>query len=443
MNIAGLIIFLSVNGFWHPVSFAIYNPMAQSQSQPSSSEQTGTEKSSIPGAASENTAAENAERKNDSSYLLRKLEEWREASVNHDPGKADSAATEIGSWRREDLEIVIDFITKLASRSKSSIKRTIAKAPVRSRLGLTDQEVQNGDLNRILKQGALLHTDIALLKLDIGSFVNLSELLGAFIDGQVILQPKRLHWEFARRLIDSIASSPSNDPMARQWYIATTAYMQSLRHLVYARENIESALKTFPSNERILLYAGALHETWASPMNQNIQLPPNGELSYDSPKKELEQAQKLYRKAIAIDPDYTEARLRLGRVQGLLGLHPQSIVELRRADALSRDPQLSYYASLYLGYEFEMMSHPDEARDQYERAATLYPAAQSPLLALSQLAHSNDGIEDAIKTLQRVFSLRLEDPEKDDPLWIYDLSHVRDASALIEEMHRMFGDLPR
>jgi len=443
MNIAGLIIILSVGVFGPPVSFAFYHPTVQFQGPLPSVEQTGTEETSLPGAAPENTTAENTERRNDSNYLLRKLKEWREAAVNHDPGKADPAATAIGGWRQEDLEIVIDFITKLASQSKGSLKRTIEKTPVRSRLGLTGQEVQKGDLNRILKQGALLHTDIALLKLETGNFNNLSELLGAFIDGHLILQPKRVHWEFARRLINSIAPSPSKDPEAKQWYIATTAYMQSLRHLSYARENIEAALEIFPSDERILLYAGALHETWASPANQNIQLPPNSQVIYESKKKELEQAQKLYRKAIAVNPDLAEAHLRLGRVQGLLGIHPQAIVALHRAVALSRDPQLSYYASLYLGYAFEMISRPDDARDQYERAAMLYPFAQSPLLALSQLARSQDDTEDALRILQRVFSLPIEDPGVKDPLWIYDLSHVRDTSALIDEMHRMFGGLPR
>jgi tetratricopeptide (TPR) repeat protein len=379
----------------------------------------------------------------DTGYLLQKIKDWREASVSHEPGLPDDAVVSVGKWDPNDVEIVIDYITELASKSEKTVQRTIARAPIRTRLGLTGEEVQKGNLNRILKQGALLHTDIELLNLEISRRLDLNNMYWAFDDGRLQPRPKKLHWEFARRLIDAISPSPSKDPMAKQWYVATTAYMLSLRHLAYARNNIDSALKKYPSDSRILLYAGALHETWASPVSQNIQLPPNREPAFESKEKELKQARELYQKAIEADPDFAEAHLRLGRVLGLLGYPPQAIVELRHAAALSQDQQLSYYASLYLGYEFEMISHFKEARDQYKRASMLYPSAQSPLLALSHLSLSEDNTADAIEFIQGVFSLPLKDPEKDDPLWIYDLSYVRDTVELIKNMHDMVGELPR
>jgi tetratricopeptide (TPR) repeat protein len=379
----------------------------------------------------------------DTGYLLQKVKEWREASVSHEPGMPDDAAVSVGKWNLNDVEIVIDWLTELASKSEKTRRGTMARAPIRSRLGLTDEEVQKGDLNRILKQGALLHTDIALLKLGSNHYVDLKNLHWAFDDGRLSPQPDNPHWEYARRLINEIAPSPSEDPMAKQWYVATTAYMLSIRHLAYARKNIDSALKKYPSDPRILLYAGALHETWASPVSQNIQLPPSREPAFESKEKELKQARELYFKAIEEDPDVAEAHLRLGRVLGLLGYPPQAIVELRHAAALSQDRQLSYYASLYLGYEFEMISRFKEARDQYEHAAMLYPSAQSPLLALSHLSLSEDNTAAAIESIQGVFSLPLKDPEKDDPLWIYDLSYVRDTAELIKNMHDMAGELPR
>ncbi|MEJ2110323.1 MAG: hypothetical protein P8Z37_10500 [Acidobacteriota bacterium] len=41
---------------------------------------------------------EKGENRTDSSYQLRKLKQWRDAALSHNPGKADSAAIEIGSW---------------------------------------------------------------------------------------------------------------------------------------------------------------------------------------------------------------------------------------------------------------------------------------------------------------------------------------------------------
>jgi len=387
--------------------------------------------------------AQTTRKRTDSIYQRRKVQEWRTAVVQHNAGEPDSAALTVGSWSEEDLDLVIQYITKLASQPVKTTKRTLARASTRRILQLTEQEAKRGDLNRLLKQGALLHTDIALLELETREVLVTSRPVAGIHDGHVALMPRNLHWEVARRLIDSVSPSPSQDPMVRQWYIATIAHMQSRRLLAYAKPNIESALGLFPSDDRILFYAGVLHETWASPFHQNILLPPLGRLTYDSKESELKQAHEFFRKSIEENPSSAETHLRLGRVLGLLGLHHQAVAELQQAAASIKDPQLLYYKSLYLGFEFAMLSRQSEARDQYELAAMLYPAAQSPLLALSQLARSSDNVEGAFLALQRVFALARTDSWEDDPWWIYDLSHVRDAAALVSEMQETFALLPR
>jgi tetratricopeptide (TPR) repeat protein len=371
------------------------------------------------------------------------VEEWWKAAAQHNPGKPDSAAMMIGRWDERDLELVIQFVTKLAAQPVKTARRTLARASIRRILQLTDQEVKHGNLNRILKQGALLHTDIALLGMETKENINTSEPVAVFYDGRVAVVPKERHWKFARRLIDTVSPSPSEDPMVRQWYIATTAHMQSHRLFAYAKQNLENALEIFPSDDRILFYAGVLHETWASPLNQNILLPPRVQVTFGSKESELKRARSFFQKSIEANPNSAETHLRLGRVLGLLGNHRQAAAELEQAVASIKDPQLLYYASLYLGYEFEMLSLRSEAREQYERAAMLYPAAQSPLLALSQLAHSSDDVKGALLALQRVYELPRADLWKDDPWWAYDLSHVRDADELVAEMHKVFGGLPR
>jgi len=70
----------------------------------------------------------------------------------------------------------------------------------------------------------------------------------------------------------------------------------------------------------------------------------------------------------------------------------------------------------------------------------LYPTAQSPLLAISQLALDNDDTEGALRALQRVFGLQIKDRWNDDPWWVYDLAHVRDAAALVAEMQKKLGE---
>lgn len=372
-----------------------------------------------------------------------KIREWSKAVAQHTPGKSDSAAVMIGGWQPRDLETVLSYVTKLASQPINSAKRTLAKASIRRLLQLTDQEAKQGDLSRILKLGSLLHTDIALLELEAGEYPDRGEGVGAFADGRLFIYPKTLHWEFARKLIDAVSAVPSRDPMVRQWYAATTAHMLARRLLGYAGQNLKYALEKFPADPRILFYAGALHETWASPVHQNTVLPRGTKIFYGSADSELKMALQFFQKAIAADPNLAEAHLRLGRVMGLLGHHTQAVAELQQASASIQDPQLLYYASLFLGREFETLSRPSEARDQYERAAMLYPTAQSPLLALSQLARSSNDLKGALLALQRVFALPGKDSWKDDPWWIYDLAHVRDADALVAEMHKVFGGLSR
>ena len=458
MILIGLALIGITNRSGPPQSHRIQKPLTQFQGEPETShaflikhqlgkiptlELADFNASGMNHTLTETLPYQNNERRKDSNYQLRKIEEWRRGSLEHNPGEPDSAAVTIGSWDEEDLELVIEFITKLASQPAKTARRTLARASIRRILQLTDQEVKQGNLDRILKQGALLHTDIALLGLGKKTNLTSGEPMAAIDDGRVVVLTKGRNWEFARRLIDSISPSPSQDPIARQWYIATTAHMQSRRLLAYAKQNLDNALEIYPSDDRILFYAGVLHEIWASSLHQNLLLPPRIEVTFGSKESELERAQRFFRKSIKANPNSAETHLRLGRVLGLLGHHYQAVAELQLAASAIKESQLLYYTSLYLGLEYAMLSRQSEARDQYERAAMLYPAAQSPLLALSRLARGSDDIEGAFIAIQRVFALPRKDSWKDDPWWTYDLSHVRDADALVAAMHETFRRLPR
>jgi tetratricopeptide (TPR) repeat protein len=97
-------------------------------------------------------------------------------------------------------------------------------------------------------------------------------------------------------------------------------------------------------------------------------------------------------------------------------------------------------ASLYLGVELATLSKPKAAQEQYEHAAHLYPAAQSPLLALSHLAHSSGDSERAFEALQQIFALKPPNPSDNDPWWNYDLSHVREAEELVSKAFEGLGE---
>jgi len=85
-----------------------------------------------------------------------------------------------------------------------------------------------------------------------------------------------------------------------------------------------------------------------------------------------------------------------------------------------------------------MAGQHDAARDAYERAAALYPMAQSPLLALSELARRQGNRPAALRALQRVFDLPSTEPERSDPWWRYHVEQARNVDELLEELRRPF-----
>jgi tetratricopeptide (TPR) repeat protein len=374
------------------------------------------------------------DQKPQSRYEL--VRNWRTAAEEHKAGEPDSAAKKIGGWGEIDIKFVFDFLQKLTSQSAKNLKHSLAKAQIRGLLNLNDKEEKQGDLSRLIKQGILLHTDIALLDVDTASNQSSGIGMGFFADGGVVqIKAETRHWEFARQLIDLL---PPDNGIAQKWYALATEYMQSRRLQGYAAQNLKRALEKFPSDGTILFYSGVLHENLASPANQNQLLPLGTKANYGSRESELKLARNYFERSIALNPDFAEARMRLGRILGLLGNHSQSIAELQKAAASLQGPPQLYYASLFLGSEFESISRKEEAREQYEKAAKLYPAAQSPLFALSRLSGRNGDSKGALEAVQQAFGLTAVDSHSDDPWWTYDLSHVHNSDRLAEEIRKIF-----
>jgi tetratricopeptide (TPR) repeat protein len=215
------------------------------------------------------------------------------------------------------------------------------------------------------------------------------------------------------------------------------------RFLSYGESHLKHGMDLFPDTPDLLLYAGVLHEKYASPKSQNALPPPGMKYRFGSRKQELLSAEKLLRKALVAEPSSAENRLRFGRVAGLLGNHEAAAVELKKAATLSTDTQLRYYAYLFLGNELAALKRNTEARDYFEQAATLYPSAPSPLLAASQLARSRGDSESARNTIQRVFALSDQKQQPYDPWWDYDIALAGNADDLVAKIQMQLGGLPQ
>jgi tetratricopeptide (TPR) repeat protein len=385
---------------------------------------------------------------NTRKYWLSRVINWRMAVDRHVPGQPDASATMIGSWPTIDLETIIFIIKEVRGTPSNDSFKYLAISDVLKMTRLYQKEfvlqLRFGDEpNTIFKKAALLHTDIAMLKLDTGVenayFTDLGLIL--VTDGRATPLSGGSHWEFARMLLDSVSPNPSRDDAIRKWYIATTAHMFARRHWAYAEVHLLHAMAIFPSDAKLLFYAGVLHEINAEPRNQNTRTSSGERVETDSKKARLKLAEKLLKRSVEADPRFAEAHLHLGRVIGLLGDHNRAVAELRQAASAIAYPQLQYYCSLYLGNELAKLDRRGEAREQFERAAALYPNAQSPLFALSRLAHRNGDLKNAFLPLQQAFKSAAKELSISDPWWMYDLSHVRDVSMLVAEMQKAFGGI--
>jgi tetratricopeptide (TPR) repeat protein len=255
------------------------------------------------------------------------------------------------------------------------------------------------------------------------------------------------HWELARMLLDYVTPpdgerpAPGRDQMVRDWYRATAAWMQSRED--HDTVHLNRARSIFPNDPAILFLSGCQREAYASPAVQTalqtLTIAPSG-LTFDveSDGSELRHAESFFRRAIAAAPQVAEAHLRFGHVLLRLQRFADAAAELRLGLASTDEALLQYYGQLFLGAAEEALGNVDAARAAFTEAATLYPLAQSPGLALSGLARRRGDRDGALRELRRVFEMPPEQSDRDDPWWTYYVAQARNADELLAEMRRPF-----
>ncbi len=435
---------------------------------------------------------------------ITRLEHWLASVDSHNPGYEDRALLDVAEWTHDDLRalwIDLDVLAQLMRKPKSGAatvrpegqrlastinysseqrKRLVTLACVAA--GILETDVQcygatqnggidepltrlaahaasarrGGELHFVLRRGALLHTDLAILDRDVVAtpskpVVSRSVAPQTFTmdisDGrQVDLRQSGVHWEIARMLLDNVAPrdgqkpEPGLDPMVRDWYRATAAWMQ-LRGS-HDPDHLDHAREVLPNDPDLLFLSGTQHETLANATIQAAMrsaVVPNGAtFKIGSERDELRLADGFFKRALEIKPDAVETRLRHGRVQGELGRHAEAASALEQASHEASSSPMAYYADLFLGAEQEALGGFDAARASYDRAAALYPLAQSPLIALSELARRNGNRADALRSMEQLFALPAARDSHDDPWWAYYLHQARDAQSQIDAVRKPF-----
>lgn len=432
---------------------------------------------------------------------LDRVEQWLKAVAQHEPGMDDAATARVGAWTNDDLRTLwvdinvlvqlmrnprgLGFVVKVEGQSRATpvhfttVQLHRMEAFACAAAGMLTEQLcvtlkanteldpelldlaraaadarRRGDNdNYILRRGALLHTDIGLIGRESNEPIGGGTSPGPqgirldVSDGRGMgLAQSTVHWELARMLLDFVIPSgedrpaPSRDAMVRFWYRATAAWRQAREQ--HDTQHLDRARELFPDDADILFLSGCQHETYAgSPIQNAVRstvLPTGFKLDVDTDRAELRLAEGFFRRALAARPDFAEAHLRLGHVLLLRGRAPEAAIELQQAIGSVEDDQLLYYAELFAGAAHEAQGQFDAARASYEKAADLYPTAQSPLLALSALARRRGDRAAALRALQEVFELPSVDPEEGEPWWFYTVAQARNADALLVELRKPF-----
>ena len=196
----------------------------------------------------------------------------------------------------------------------------------------------------------------------------------------------------------------------------------------------------FPDDAVLQFLSGCQQETYAGPEVQatakTAVLPAGYHLDVESESAALRDAETFLRRALMLDQDMIEARIRLGHVLVARGRPQEAADVLRAADTTKESGELQYFHAMFLGQAEEAVGRVDQARDSYARASTLFPHAQSPYLARAALATRRGDRATALKETQLLFELPATDREFDDPWWSYRVAQARNADALLEALFR-------
>ena len=357
---------------------------------------------------------------------------WIADVLDHQPGVIDKPLLDIATQSPESLNIVRRQIRDVLK---------VERVPVR---------------NDILRRGALVHTDIALLlperaaeylqtdadepfifdksgrlvvnRRDTGKLVRSRD--GEYVASEV----ENAHWSMARGLLHDIYPHPSADEFVQRWYRAFAAFFEESSLLGNAKYHRTRALEELPRDPMILFYAGAMHEAYASWGVQSIPMTRPGltaALRLPSPQEEWSLAEPLLREAVKAGAP-AEARLRHARVLGRLGKHAEAAAMLRLLEPGLTDPRLKYFAALFLGSEEGALGEVNHARDAFERAAVLCPTAQAPLVAMADLFRRSGNRTAALAVLGRIQALPSDPAERVDPWVDYFRSFALDATDQVE-----------
>jgi tetratricopeptide (TPR) repeat protein len=382
----------------------------------------------------------------------------------HAPGKPDAAAKSVAAMSytaRSRLQPAMQmFLQQL--HTEPGRPRTSAQATI---FGLVRSVREGPGAAAFLERAAILHTDAAVFRdgfppppgdeprtpqLPSRGPIRMQPALQPRVpplltndrylvhrDGRVVGEVGvEWNWPFARSLVDGLPET--GRAFVSEWYHAVAAYMMAAGDQGGLRTHLQQAALTLPDDPHVLFDRGSLAEALGLPYNQTLRDDPafwNAQLrthvDLPSESETNGEAEKLYRRALEIDPGYMEARVRLARLLDRRGQHDEASTQI--ANALDAKPSgvLAFYAHIVAGRIAGARGRYGDGVDEYEAALRLFRDAQSARLGAS---HAGLMASDVAQALTPIAGLGASVSDNTDPWWNYGLGAGRDADALMAHL---------
>jgi tetratricopeptide (TPR) repeat protein len=396
----------------------------------------------------------------DNEYAMRLLQTWVAAVDEHYAGREDEALARITKWNRNDLVMMQAYVEALAEapvnrRDREIRRRQIAGIDLAAIKARTSDLQRRGDFDRFRKRAVILHTDAAILasapevatlptpldqknrRFQAAPQARIDVLSNdGRVDQFVLANP---HWEYAMSLLDALPASPARDPIVAQWYRAVGAYFANEHRYADAMTHFARAREVVPNDPQVLYGDACLQETLGAPRIQDyvrVTTLPNGLMITGilSPDTHWRRAESMLRKAIATEPRFVEANLRLGRTLIQLRRQEEGLVYLQTAIVESRDQVISYYAHLFSGDAAFSLGRIESARSAYEAAIAIFPHAQAARLGLGATLRTAGDQPAALAAMLPALTRERSDREGEDPWWDYYSGDARNVELLLGEL---------
>jgi tetratricopeptide (TPR) repeat protein len=348
-----------------------------------------------------------------------RVKQWIELVSAHEPGRLDDALRRLQGWTDAQL---LELSAALPDALSPS-----GQLPARTSL----------DRRRLIHRGAAMHAAAAMLArlgdapVDAPRRSPLALSAVLVDDGQQAgFGANSSHWGIGRLLIDLLDSEQLRDPFVLLWYRAAAEFMIAGADYAATQGHLVCARHVLPDEAHIWIASGVVRAHYAAPGVQNalagVKVPFGFVVLVNDQQRELADAERFLRRAVELDPTAVEAQVRYGWVLVQQRRFDLAFDVLRVGRTAASEPVLQYYASLFLGVAEAALGRNEGAVESFEQAARLFPSAQAPLLALSELAMRRGDRAAASAALDRLLALP---SDRDDPWWTFDVEYGRHWQA--------------